>query len=604
MLGVLVMAAAFPLLPMAAGRASAQEAPPDTIPLDTLRVQVASRSSRLPAMTRSVQLLSRRDIQELPVRTMAELLDWATAVDVRSRSPAQSDLSVRGASFEQVVVLVDGVRMSDAQTGHFDMDLAVPLDRVARVEVLRGPASALYGADAMGGVVNIITRDGAGGWDTRAEAGSWGTARLALTGGVQHDDGLSMHAGAQLSRSDGHRPGTDYDVATFQAGASHPAAGGTITGRLGLARRDFGAADFYAPYPSYERTRTATASGRWTSAPGNGAGIQVGASYRRHDDDFILVRDDPALYRNRHTSSSAGADALVRTTLAGLSLAIGGELYRDALTSNSLGDRTEDRGAVFGEAVLGRGAGGILSLGLREDWHQRFGAVLSPSISASHDLGTTRLRAALGRSFRTPTWTERYYADPANIGRPDLAPETAWSGEVGVDLHRDRATVGFTAFVRRAENLIDWARSATAPDSVPWETRNVESATFRGLEADMAVEGPFRTAWTLGGTLLTVQSREAAGLVSKYALRPLARRFTIGVRRTFARRLRLDIHVMRARRTGETDPYHRLDARAALDLGPVRLYLDGTNLLDAVYPDVTGAAAPGRAVFLGLGTGP
>ena len=129
--------------------------------LDTLQVQVGSRlSPQLPVLTRSVQLFGREEIDALPVRTISGLLEWATSVEVQSRSPAQSDLGIRGAGFEQVVVLVNGVRMSDPQTGHFDLDLAVPLDQVERVEILRGPASAVYGADAVGGVVNIVTRGG------------------------------------------------------------------------------------------------------------------------------------------------------------------------------------------------------------------------------------------------------------------------------------------------------------------------------------------------------------------------------------------------------------------------------------------------------------
>ncbi len=576
----------------------------DTIPLDTIRVRVASRvSSRLPVLTRSVQALDRVAIEALPARTVADALGWATGVDVAARSPAQSDLSVRGGSFEQVVVLVDGVRVSDPQTGHFDLDLAVPLDRVHRIEVLRGPASALYGADAMGGVVNVVTRDD-GGWRARVEGGAWGTARVSLSGGFQHDDGLGLHAGGELSRSDGHRPGTDHDMALGQLGLRHPLAGGVLSAALGVARRDFGAKDFYAPFPSYERTRTYTSGVRWTSGPAP-ARLELGASYRRHDDDFTLVRDDPSIYRNRHTSSQAGADVLFRAAVVGdLAVAAGAELFGDALASESLGDRSELRGAVFGEAVVGRGGPGVLSLGLRQDWHERFGSVLSPSLSASYRLGPTRLRGALGRSYRAPTWTERYYRDPANVGRADLAPERAWSAEAGADV-RLGGTVRFaaTAFVRRAEGLIDWARDVAAPDTVPWQTRNVETAVFHGAEADVEGAGPLQTRWSLGAMVLSVDAREAAGFVSKYALRPLEERVTVDVRRAFGKRARLGIRALRARRADEVEPHHLLDLRAAVAVAGAWLYLDATNLLDAHYPDVTGALAPGRAVFVGVELG-
>jgi vitamin B12 transporter len=262
---------------------SPQELP---IPLDTLEVQVGSRvSSRLPVLTRSVQVLGREEIDLLPVRTIAGLLEWATGVEILARSAAQSDLSLRGAGFEQVLVLVDGVRMSDPQTGHHDLNLVVPLDRVERVEILRGPASALHGADAVGGVVNVVTKQGGEGPRGRVEGGSWGTGRMSASAGLEGMDGRSLRIGGEVGRSDGHRDGTDHELALMHAGASLPLGEGNLSASVGLARRDFGAQDFYAPYPSFERTRTYTGSLRW--ARSRPAGVDLGrgdvlpASYRR-----------------------------------------------------------------------------------------------------------------------------------------------------------------------------------------------------------------------------------------------------------------------------------------------------------------------------------
>ena len=212
---------------------------------------------------------------------------------MQSRSPAQSDLGIRGSSFEQVVVLVNGVRMSDPQTGHFDLDLAVPLDRVARVEVLRGPASALYGADAVGGVVNIVTREDDAGWVGRLEGGSWGTAKVSGGGGGQWEGWPSLSLGGEFSRSDGHRAGTDFEVALLHFSLQDTLAGGTLAGDFGISRRDFGAQDFYAPYPSFEKTRTYTSALKWAAAGIGNSRVELGASFRRHEDEFTLIRDDP-----------------------------------------------------------------------------------------------------------------------------------------------------------------------------------------------------------------------------------------------------------------------------------------------------------------------
>lgn len=576
------------------------------IPLDTLQVQVGSRVSlHLPILTRSVQVLGREQIDALPVRTVSGLLEWATSVEVQSRSPAQSDLGIRGAGFEQVVVLVNGVRMSDPQTGHFDLDLAVPLDQVERLEVLKGPASALYGADAVGGVVNIVTKAGGQEWQGRVEGGSWGTARISGGGGLDRVGGLSLQLGGELNRSDGHRAGTDFETGLLHLAMSHPLGLGRLSGDFGMSRRDFGAQDFYAPYPSFERTRGYTSSLRWAAEAGEGLNVEAGTSFRRHEDEFTLIRDNPEVYQNQHTSSQVGGDILVRgSSWRGMELAMGGEAYRDILRSNSLGDREESRGAIFGEAALGGTGNGVISLGLRQDWHQGFGSFFSPSLSGSYRIGPgLRTRAAIGRSFRAPSWTERYYQDPVNVGREDLEPERAWSGEVGLDVMRaSDLRLSITAFARRAEDLIDWARAADAGTDSPWETRNVEEATVRGLEADLTLQGPGEIRWTLGGMLLSVDSKEAQGYNSKYALRPLVQQVNLGVGRTLGDAVTVGLNLKRAKRTGE-DAYQRLDVRGGVRLGPTWIYLDATNLLDTEYPDITGAMAPGRALYLGVEVG-
>jgi len=574
--------------------------------LDTLRVEVASRiDPNLPASTRSIQLLSSEEIASLPVRTISELLEWATGVDVLSRSPAQSDLSIRGAGFEQVVVLVNGIRMSDPQTGHFDLDLVVPLEAVERVEVLRGAASALYGADAMGGVVNVVTRHGKEPLTGGVQGGSWNTMRVSASGGIDKDgaDGLSVNAGGEATRSDGHREGTDYETRLLHLSMSHPAGGGRASGELGASSRDFGAQEFYAPYPSFEKTRHYTASLGWTSGGAGPYFWETRFSARRHDDDFVLVRDDPSLYRNQHSSLQAGGTVLGRYAGGrGFNVALGGELFWENLSSSNLGDRSERRGALFGEALLGKLGTAVVSLGARADWHQGFGVSISPSLSGSvNALPGLRFRSALGRSFRAPTWTERYYQDPVNIGQPDLLPERAWSAEVGADvIHGPRFRLSTTAFLRRATSLIDWARPLTAGDTDPWETRNVEAATFRGVEADMEIDGPLGLRWTLGGMALSMQAEEAAGFRSKYALRPLREQLFVGVERSLASIASARIRVRHGRREGE-DSYRRLDLRLSLWVGAGWLHFDALNITDFDYPDVTGARAPGRALLLGFG---
>jgi iron complex outermembrane receptor protein len=592
---------------MGPGAGAAQERTAgDTVPPDSA-VQLpgieVTAASRIPGggVTRAAEILDRKTLNELPVSTLTEALRWGVGLDLQARSPAQADLSVRGGSFEQVLVLVDGVPVSDAQTGHFDLNLTVPLDLVERVEVVRGPSSSLHGADAVGGVVNVVTRRGEGvpAGRIRLEGGSFGAVQGAAYGSLPLGSRWRSTASVQSEESDGHRDGVDHRATLVHASLSGPAVGGELRITGGWARRDFGADGFYAPAPSYEETRSRRLAARWNRPVGAGD-LTVQAFHRRHDDDFVLRRSDPAFYRNLHTSRQNGVEASVRFPMAtGVALVVGGQAVREELESTNLGDRVEDRGAGFVEAGYDRGPLRIRG-GVRMEGRDNFGAWAAPSVSAGWDVAPAlRLRGAVGRSYRIPTFTERYYEDPANVGRPDLDPESAWTTEVGADVVVASAVVRATVYRRDASGLVDWARPAAADESVPWETRNVESATFDGVE--IQVDGVRAGPATLefAGSLIDVESAEVEGFVSKYALRPLTRNLMAGVRLPLPGGLDLATRVQNQRRVGEATRTVG-DVRLSAPVLDGRAWVDVTNLTDATYPDITGLPAPGRAIRTGL----
>lgn len=571
-------------------------------PLDTLHVSVGSRADpRLPSATRSVEVLTADDIRQLPARTLADVLGWALGVDVLARSPAQADVGIRGSSAEQVLVLVDGARATDPQTAHFALDQTVPLDDVERIEILRGPASALYGADALGGVINIVTRSG-GGMAARAEGGAFGsgTASVRAGGGSA---GARGQAAVELQRSDGFRPGTDFRAATLRGGGSVDVGGRALRADVGYAARDFGARAFYtppaAPYDEYEKTRTGTLLVSWAAPAAARLAVTPRLSIRRHDDDFVLKRDDPSFYQNVHRSWQAGAELVGRWAAPAARLAWGVDGYRDILRSSSLGDREESRAGAFGEVSVGEVGRAVLTGGLREDWHSRYGAFLAPSLAgAVWAAPALRLRASAGRAFRAPTWTDRYYRDPANVGDPELRPERAWAGEAGADLvARSGARLSATGFVRRATDLIDWVRDAGASATSPWFARNLGRVTSRGVELEGSTLDPLGTRWTVRATALSLTADEAAA-GSKYALRPLDRTASLAFDRALARGIGFGARTAYERRVGEGGHW-LMDARLRAGWREVSLYLDGRNLTGARFLDVSGTTAPGRALYLG-----
>jgi vitamin B12 transporter len=569
------------------------------VPLDTLRVDVGSRLvAGAAAVTRSVDVLDRAALEALPARSVAEVLARALGVDVQARSAAQADLSIRGSGFEQVLVMVDGVPINDDQTGHFHLDHAVPLEAIERIEVLRGPASALYGSAAVGGVVNIVTRRARPEIVGRTQVGSFGSRALAVEG-AGSAGGIQARVGAEHDRSDGHRDGTDHRITKARLALDAPVAGGALRGDVAYAARDFGADGFYAPFNSREETRTLTAALAWRPAPGV-LTAEPRVSFRSHDDDFILRRDDPSFYRNLHTNRQVAGELVARWAPSPrLRAAAGADLARSELDSRTLGNRREHRGALFLELAAGSADATIVAGGARFDHHSSFGSFVSPSLGAGWRASSAlRLRAAAAMGFRAPTWTERYYRDPANIASPDLDPETFRTGEVGAELGVGRVRIDVAAFMRSASDLIDWAKPAGSPDSVPWRTLNVERATFRGLETSLRSTIAAVTL-TARASVLSVSAAAADGMTSKYALRPLTRAASLEAAAPLAAGLSGAARASHQRRD-HGDAWQLVDVRLARAFGGVHVFADVTNLTDERYTDIIDRPAPGRAFSLGV----
>ena len=570
-------------------------------PVDTVHV-VSRADPTVVSATRSFEVLGRDELARHASRSLADVLALALGVDAQSRSPAQADLGLRGSTFNQIVVLVDGVRVSDVQSGHYALDLAVPAAMIERIEILRGTGSAMYGSDAIGGVVNIVTRSDTSFGEVATRVGSFGGAlgRGAL-GTLVH--GTSLWLGADVDRSTGHRDGTDYRVTQARIGAERRIGAVRLSADAGLGARQFGAADFYSPYPSFEVTRSGTASVRAHAPVGERITLSGAAHTRRHSDVFTLKRDDPAFYQNVHHSWQHGGEASGRIALAShVHAVVGGEVLDARLRSARLGDRTERRHAIFAEATLGRAGGATLDAGLRRDWSSAVGAFVSPSLGASVPLpGGVQLRGSTGRGFRAPTWTERYYQDPANVADSTLGVERFTAHEIGLRIDPvSWLSADVALFERRATALIDWARPAgTGTPAPPWRTSNFARATYRGVEASARLGGLPGIDWTLRGAGIRFDASAEAGTVGKYALRPLTRVIGVSASTREASGASMTVDLQRARRAAEDD-HHRLDVRIGQRIGGLRISLEAMNLTNEGHLDVAGRPVAARSAYVGV----
>lgn len=539
-----------------------------------------------------------RSVAVLPVAgdaplssALVDFLRLDPSVDVRARAPGgiQTDVSIRGASFGQALVLVDGHRLNDAQTGHHNMDIPVPMEAVERIEILRGSGSTLYGSDAIGGVVNVITRKPeAAEIRVSAGAGNFGTntERVSASASAGRISGQLV---AARDFSSGFRPGRDYRNLSLASTERLTTGLGTTSVILGYSDRPYGADQFYGNFNSWENTKT------WFAAIEQSIGERTVAafSFRRHSDLFVLERYRPEYYTNHHADDSYDASLRRREPLSpATTLHYGAEAYRDSIVSTNLGEHTRGRAAgylSFDARAMRRFS---FSAGAREEMWRRGRAQLSPAASAAAWLSSKwKLRASASRAFRVPSYTELYYTDPANIGNANLQPESAWTYEAGADwAPADTVRLSAAVFERRETNGIDYVRSPGAP----WAAVNFASLRFRGAELSAAA-GHF----TFSYQALTGARAPLAGLESKYVFNYPTQSGVASWYGSFGRgfiaRARLAAVNRRARA-----PYALADVSVGWARGRARPFLQLTNLAGARYEEISGIVMPGRGVLGGL----
>ncbi len=532
--------------------------------------------------------------------SLTDALALDSSVQVQGRAPngVQGDLSIRGGSFEQTLILLNGIRLSDAQSAHHDLDIPVPLDAIDRIEILRGSGSTLYGSEAVGGVVNVITRPNSDSNNLemrlRGGYGSFGTNEES--GFLSFSQGpLSQRFSFERELSDAFRDDREYRNLSLASESWVRTKLGVTRIFLSLLDRPFGADQFYGNFNSWERTKT------WVAAISQDLGKNTlfSLGYRRHTDLYELLRDDPLFYTNRHKDdtwdiSLRRHDSLPRN----LEIYYGAEGLADHVDSNNLGLHSRKQGAVYGDLDIRSWHRFSFSAGIRQEFYGRAQTIPVPTVSAGYWLSSkAKLRASVSRAFRLPNYTDLFYHDPANIGNPNLQPERAMSYEAGVDLYASRRwRASATGFSRRETNDIDYIR-ANASDV--WQAMNFSKLTFTGIEASLFWSLPSSQTVELQYTALHGAQAALSGYQSKYVFNYPTQQAVVSWQAASSRGW------LARFRAGITNQYQRnaylvMDAYGAWTRSRLHPYARLTNLTNADYQPVYGVVMPGRAALVGL----
>ncbi len=509
-----------------------------SIPRELLLDEVSVTGSRAP-LTRSqaarmVTVLERADIQQAPVQSINDLLKLTVGVDVRQRSPigAQTDISVRGGTQEQIIVLLNGINICDPQTGHNTLDLPCDLSDIQRIEVLEGPAARIYGTSSLVGAINIVTTGegrlvkGEGrNVQARVEGGSHGYAHVGFRYSpfTLHPSPITIKSSlsASYARSDGYSRSKAGSLNSDYSGAKafyqgHYAANAlSLNWHFGIADKGWGSSTAYASPKwqaddQYEHTTKLTAALQ--------ASVQSGA-----------VSLHPTVYWNQHQDRYEGyrnrSDLMPfnynRTDVFGLQLnshfdwslgrtALGAELRNENLVSGNLGEPLTRPHAIYGtdrDYTLGLNRTNIsayaehnvllqnltVSAGfvvVKNTWAD-MNPTIYPGIDASLRLGSHwKLHASYNTSLRMPSFTEMYYKLQGYKADPHLKPEEMSAVELGASLHQSPFTLHLALWHHHGRNMIDWIMDSRQGDEAAWQSVNHTRLNSVGLETSATLSIP------------------------------------------------------------------------------------------------------------------
>jgi iron complex outermembrane receptor protein len=594
---------------------------------------------------RIVQIIAKEELANAPVHDLQDLLKFVPNVDVRQRgnNGVQADISIRGSSIDQVLILLNGIPLNDPQTGHHNLNLPVSFDAIDRIEILEGPAARLYGPNAFSGAINIITNQKTSQSLTgRFSGGQYGFFESAASSSFQTGK-LTSSISADYKRADGALKNTDFKIgdAYYHGSWSYPT--GKLEFQGGYSDRGFGSNDFYTPaYPDqYERLKTTFASVKATSE--GTLHLTPSFYWRRNQDRFELFRDfigAPSWYvkHNYHLTDTYGSNLSSWVNTGFGKLAFGTDFRSENIWSTVLGKEMSiptnapgEKGIQFNHAdsrtnlsLFGEYSHHLgpidISGGLMTNWNSSLGRKWQ--LYPGFDLGWKMLKPlklylSVNKSLRMPTFTDLYYKSATNIGNSELKPEEALSFETGLKYNNSWITTHVSIFERWGKNMIDWVRQ---PNETLWYAKNLTDLNTKGIEVSAKINPSllfgkeiFIHSLDLSYGYLA-QDKESGTLISKYLLDYLKHKIDIRLTHGICKNLSASWLISYQDRNGtftlwegnrygkEEDyaPVWLVDSRINWVKNQFNLFLEASNLLNKTYFDYGNVEQPGVWVKAGI----
>ncbi|WP_299249262.1 TonB-dependent siderophore receptor [uncultured Lacinutrix sp.] len=555
--------------------------------------------------SRTITVINQEDIKKSATTNVADLLQQVAGVDVRRRgtSGMQADLYIRGGGFDQTLLLVDGIKVEDSQTGHHTMNMALPIEVIERIEIIKGPAARVFGQNAFTGAVNIVTKKNIGDLVSLGlQSGSYGQLNGSVMVGSQLEK--SSHI-IQVSRntSQGYRHNTDYDNQNYFLKSSFDTNKAPINVIASFQERKFGANGFYASPTAinqYEETQ-ASLIGVTTEIKKENLTLKPKLYWKRNQDMYVFIRDNPSVYRNLHITNKVGAalDASYKSNLGVTGFGV--DVAKIYLSSNNLGSRNRFMTTLFLEHRFKLADDKLdITPGVAVNYFSDFKFHAFPGLDIGYKINDEiKIYGNIGYTYRIPTYTDLFYSDPTTLGDENLDPEEAIAQELGIKYNNGNFNASLAAFNRDSKKLIDFVKEN---ESDLWQATNIRDLNTKGIEVNASYGfklAGYNQAIKTGYTFLEDDLKAVPSNFSRYSINSLKHHATTSLQTQFLKNLSQNIIYKYAERTsGES--YAVVDASVNYNLKAFEISVIANNIFNTEYTETNLVPMPKGNLLFGF----
>jgi vitamin B12 transporter len=573
----------------------------DTIVIKSTRIDLPFKEN-----SRTIDVITSEVIKNSAATNVADLLQQVAGVDIRRRGTAgsQADLHIRGGGFDQTLILIDGIKMDDSQTGHHTMNAALPIEVIERIEIIKGPAARVFGQNAFTGAINIVTKKKLSNTlSANIETGSFGQLNGSVTVGEEFENS-SIIAHVGVLTSDGYRTNSDYENKNYLLKGIFNKKKQPIEVIATFFDKKFGAQNFYTPdswgFNEYEETQNSLL-GASTTFRTEKFKITPRVYWKRGQDIFLLKRDDPSFYRNLHITNKVGVETNASYTSNYGITGFGIDVSSVSISSNNLGDRNRTMANLFLEHRFKLGDKVDVTPGVAVTYFSDFKFHAFPGLDLGIQLSDNlKAYGNLGITYRIPTYTDLYYSDNTTDGNPNLKPEEAFAQEIGLKYNSGSFTTSVAMFNRDATNLIDYIRQNTTDSK--YTASNITKVNTKGFElnADYRFKiNEFNQTLSFGYNFLNDDILDQNKELSRYSLNTLKHQFITRFTSKLFKNVRQNIIYKHAERAIGTS-YNVWDASIIVDFNKFIFTVTANNIFDAAYIESGFVPMPSSSVLFGL----